>query len=71
VVSEVVARRGQVWRNVYGAHVVVYELGFQQGCAVLWVYLCDADGVRIASDPIPMPPAGFPGELWTLTKEAA
>lgn len=66
-------RRGQVWRNAYGAHVVVYEIGFNQGRAVLWVYLCDADGVRLATDPIPMgpPPDGFPGEAWTLTKDAA
>lgn len=66
--------KGQIWRNVYGAHVQIGDLGEVDHAGttykVLWAIPCTEDGTPIG-DPIPMNPstpnrgkAGFPGKLW-------
>lgn len=69
-------KRGQIWRNIYGAHVVVDGIGPYHRPSdgtyeALWVTTCDAHGLVIG-DQIPMEPGpnGFPGKLWTLVGEA-
>jgi hypothetical protein len=68
--------RGQVWRNVHGAHVKVFGIGpcrhdTEVGEA-LWVDVCDADG-NVTGSRIPMELAfGCSADsLWTLVGEVA
>lgn len=66
--------RGQVWRNVHGAHVRVDGVGPHSHDNIageaLWVDVCDADG-NVTGGRIPMELTFGCGPMWTLVGEAA
>ena len=66
--------RGQIWRNIHGAHVRIDVVGPCRHDNIvseaLWVDVCDADG-NVIGDRIPMELTFGSGPMWTLVGDAS